>query len=172
MSSTTPRTTSLEEITMMLHAALDFLSSGLSRRRGHRLRTRCPCSAGRKLFLEPLEARNLLAGGLSPSLVALGGATPLPIALPLSLAANPLGGMDIYQNFQGPADADPSVTPLLGNEPNQITNFNGSYGGVRVQGYGTDGAGQSRYWDADLRFMKGIYRGLDGRLNRLTFIEI
>src|SRR6516165_6296935 len=124
---------------MMLLSALDFLKSSPSRQRSRWLRSRCPCrprSAGRKLSLERLEDRNLLSGGLSQSLVDLGGATPLPIPLPLSLAANPFGGLDIYQNFQGPADANPQVTPLLGNEPNQITNFIGLYGGVRVQGDG------------------------------------
>jgi hypothetical protein len=124
------------------------------------------------LSLERLEDRNLLSGGLSQSLVDLGGATPLPIPLPLALAANPLGGMDIYQNFQGPADANPLVTPLLGNEPNQITNFDGFYGGVRVQGTGTDGTGQTLFWDADLRFMKGVYQGMDGNLYQRTFVEV
>jgi hypothetical protein len=128
------------------------------------------------LSLEPLEDRNLLDGGLSPTLVALGGATPRPIPLPLALAANPFGGMDIYQNFQGPADANPQVTPLLGNEPNQITDFIGFYGGVRVQGDGIghqgNEANHSFFWDADLRFMKGIYRGVDGRLYARTFLEV
>jgi hypothetical protein len=124
------------------------------------------------LALEVLEDRCLPAGGLSQSLVDLGGATPRPIPLPLALAANPFGGMDIYQNFQGPADANPLVTPLLGNEPNQITDFDGFYGGVRVQGTGTDGSGNTLFWDADLRFMKGVYRGVDGGLYRHTFVEV
>ena len=118
----------------------------------------------------------MLSGGLSEGLVQLGGATPLPIPLPLALAANPLGGMDIYQNFQGLADANPLVTPLLGNEPNQITDFNGFYGGVRVQGTGSGAQGngpvQSFFWDADLRFMQGVYRGVNGRLAARTFIEV
>ena len=90
------------------------------------------------------------------------------------MAASPFNppGMDIYQNFQGPADANPLVTPLLGNEPNQITNFNGFYGGARVQGTGTDGSGQTLFWDADLRFMKGVYRGLDGSIQKRTFVEV
>jgi len=126
------------------------------------------------LMAERLECRCLLSGGLSPTLVALGGATPKPIPLPLALAASPFNppGLDIYQNFQGPADANPQVTPLLGNEPNQITDFNGFYGGVRVQGAGKAGDGTSRFWDADLRFMKGVYRGIDGNLYRRTFVEI
>jgi hypothetical protein len=128
------------------------------------------------LLLEELEGRRLLSGGLSPSLVALAGATPLPIPLPLALAANPLGGMDIYQNFQGPADANPQMTPLLGNEPNQITNFIGFYGGARVQGDGTGHQGSeashSFFWDADIRFMKGVYRAQDGKLYARTFLEV
>ena len=133
-------------------------------------------SKRRTLSVELLEDRSLLSDGLSPSLVALGGATPLPIPLPLSLAANPFGGMDIYQNFQGPADANPQVTPLLGNEPNQITNFNGFYGGVRVQGDGIGHQGNEAdhgfFWDADLRLMKGVYQGVNGRLYRATFLEV
>jgi len=157
----------------MLLSSLDFLKSSPSRPRSRWLRSRCPCrprSAGRKLSLERLEDRNLLSVGLSQSLVDLGGATPLPIPLPLSLAASPFNppGLDIYQNFQGPADSP----PLFGNEPNQITNFNGFYGGVRVQGTGTAGDGQSRFWDGDLRFMQGVYQALDGNLYQRTFVEI
>jgi hypothetical protein len=121
-----------------------------------------------------LEDRTVPSGGLSPTLVALGGATPRPIPLPQALAASPFSppGLDIYQNFQGPADADPHVTPLLGNEPNQITDFNGYYGGTRVQGTGQDGSGNSLFWDGDLRFMQGLYRGVDGDYHHRTFVEV
>jgi hypothetical protein len=163
---------------MWFHYWPDSRKSGSPARRALRGRKCCRSArtAGSKLFLERLEDRNLLDGGLSPTLVALGGATPRPIPLPLALAANPLGGMDIYQNFQGPADANPQVTPLLGNEPNQITDFFGFYGGVRVQGTGIghqgNEANHSFFWDADLRFMKGIYRGVDGNLYAHTFLEV
>src|SRR5262249_52010175 len=139
---------------------------------------RRPRSSRLKLCLEPLEDRNLLDSGFSPTLVALGGATPRPIPLPLALAASPFDppGFDIYQNFQGPADANPLVTPLLGNEPNQITDFSGFYGGVRVQGTGIGHQGNeadhSFFWDADLRFMKGVYQGLNGKLYARTFFEV
>jgi hypothetical protein len=129
---------------------------------------------GHKLFLERLEDRNLLSGGESPTLVALGGATPRPIPLPLAQAASPFNppGMDIYQNFQGPADA----SPPFGNEPNQITDFIGFYGGVRVQGTGIGHQGNepnhSFFWDADLRSMHGVYRGVNGQLYARTFIEV
>jgi len=116
-----------------------------------------------------LEDRNLLSNGVTPSLVALGGATPLPIQLPLALAASPFGGPDIYQNFQGPADGQPG---FFGNEPNQITNFNGFYAGTRIQGTGTDHSGNTLLWDADLRFMKGVYQALDGNFYHRTFVEV
>jgi hypothetical protein len=153
---------------MQLHSCLNPKRTVRPRRR----------PAKQKLFLELLEVRNLLSGGLSPTLVALGGATPRPIPLPLALAASPFDppGLDIYQNFQGPADADPNVTPLLGNEPNQITDFNGFYGGVRVQGDGLGHQGNEPdhpfFWDADLRFMQGNYRGVDGHVYHRTFVEV
>jgi hypothetical protein len=126
------------------------------------------------MVLEPLEDRNLLSGGLSQTLVALGGATPRP-APSTNVGAAFLGGFDIYQNYQGPADA-PSNPFVGGNEPNQITDFNGFYGGVRVQGTGSGHQGSeanhSFYWDADLRFMQGAYRGLDGGVYQGTFLEV
>jgi hypothetical protein len=106
--------------------------------------------------------------------VALGGATPLPIPLPLALAASPFNppGLDIYQNFQGPAD----TPPPFGNEPNQITDFLGFYAGARVQGDGTGRQGNEPnhgfFWDADLRFMQGVYRGVNGQFYARTFIEV
>jgi hypothetical protein len=127
-----------------------------------------PRLARTKLSLQPLEDRTLLSNGLSESLVALGGATPLPTQLPLGLAANPLLGPDVYANVPGPADA----APPFGNEPNTITNFNGFYGGARVQGTGTGSDGHTYLWDADLRVMQGLYRALDGSLQNRTFVEV
>ena len=127
-----------------------------------------PRPARPKLSLQLLEDRTLLSNGLSESLVALGGATPLPTQLPLGLAANPLLGPDVYANVPGPADA----APPFGNEPNTITNFNGFYGGARVQGTGTGSDGHTYLWDADLRVMQGLYRALDGSLQNRTFVEV
>ena len=166
---------------MSIHSWLAYMKAGPPRQRPPRVRTqsRRPRAANHKLVLEPLEDRSLLSGGLSPTLVALGGATPRPIPLPLAFAASPFDppGFDIYQNFQGPADADPQVTPLLGNEPNQITDFNGFYGGVRVQGGGTgvqvgSSLPTSFFWDGDLRFMQGDYRGVNGKVYHRTFVEV
>jgi hypothetical protein len=101
-------------------------------------------------------------------LVQLGRAAPLPIRFPLALAANPFGGPDVYANVPGPADA----SSPFGNEPSTITNFNGFYGGARIQGTGTDNHGNTLLWDADLRFMQGVYQGLDGQLYHRTFTEV
>jgi hypothetical protein len=122
------------------------------------------------LFLERLEERTVPSGGLSESLVQLGGATPLPIPgpLPASLYINAFGGPDIHQNFPGAADA----APPFGNEPNQISNFAGFYGGARVQGTGTDNRGNTFLWDSDLRFMKGVYQAQDGNRYFRTFVEV
>jgi hypothetical protein len=45
-------------------------------------------------------------------------------------------------------------------------------GGARAQGTGQDGNGNTLLWDADLRFMKGVYRGLHGNVHRETFVEV
>jgi hypothetical protein len=157
---------------MWLESALDCLKPGSASARNRRPRPRGQCRrpAARPPTVKRLEDRYLLtAGGVTPSLVKLGEATPLPIQLPLSLAQNFFGGPDIYQNFQGPADGQPG---FFGNEPNQITNFIGVYAGARVQGTGTDNSGNTLLWDADLRLMQGVYQGRDGELHVGTFVEV
>ena len=123
--------------------------------------------------LEILEDRTMLSGGgLVPSLVALGGATPRPIPVPASLlpmtGTPALSGPDAYLYFPGPA----THSPVNGNEPNAITDFSGVYGGAAVEGTGTDGQGHTLYWASDIRFMKGKYRGADGGFYHGTFVEV
>lgn len=50
-------------------------------------------------------------------------------------------------------------------EPSTITDFNGFVGATDIQGKGTDGL----LFDVDMRFMQGVYVGLDGRVHRGTF---
>jgi hypothetical protein len=125
------------------------------------------------LLVEYLEDRTVLfGGGVVSSLVALGGATPTPIPLPPSLlpftGTPALSGPDVYLNFPGPATAP----PVFGNEPNGITDFSGVYGGASVEGSGIDGQGHTLYWLADVRFMQGTYRGVNGRFYHGTFTEV
>jgi hypothetical protein len=132
-----------------------------------------PRSARHRPWLERLEDRTVPSGGgLVPSLVALKGATPTPIPLPASLlpftGTSELSGPDVYLNFPGPATA---AAPF-GNEPNGITDFSGVYGGAAVEGDGVDGQGNVLYWVADVRFMQGTYRGVDGKVYNGTFTEV
>ena len=139
---------------MWFHSWLDSLKSVSARWRGPwvRTRSRCRCSARHKLSLELLEDRSL------PTVA------PLPISG--GLIPNPFGGPDVHQNLPGPAD---STVPGVGGEPSTITDFNGFVGVAHVQGTGTDGHGHTLLWDADLRFMQGDYRGVDGHLHKGTF---
>ena len=125
-----------------------------SRRR--RARARCPgrCPSRPLLSVERLEDRSL------PSAVQ-----PLPIPGGI-FVPNPFGGPDVHHNVPGPAD---STVAGHGGEPSQITDFNGFIGVARVQGTGTDNNGDSLLWDVDLRFMKGVYVGVDGAVHHGTF---
>jgi len=124
-------------------------------RRAPRARPRRPRPgpAGPRLSLELLEDRSL------PSVAPV----PIPDGF---LVPNPFGGPDGHFNQPGPAD---STVHGVGGEPSSITDFNGSVGVVRVDGTGSDGAGNPLLWEVDLRFMKGVYRGVDGELHHGTF---
>jgi hypothetical protein len=105
------------------------------------------------LSLERLEDRSLLS--VAP--------LPIPAGIP-----NPTGGPILHLNLPGPADTPPA-SPHVGHDPSTITDFNGVIGVAHVQGTGTDGDGNTLFWDVDLRFMKGIYKGVDGQAHFGTF---
>jgi hypothetical protein len=61
-----------------------------------------------------------------------------------------------------------------GIEPSSITDFHGSIGMAQVQGTGTGthtdtGHQQGLTFDTDMRFMQGVYIGVDGQKHRGTF---
>jgi len=106
------------------------------------------------LSVELLEDRSLLS------------VAPLPIPGGV-LVPNPFGGPDVHFHKPGPAD---SATPdKIGGDPSSIGDFNGFVGVAHVQGTGTDNAGNTLLWDVDIRFMKGVYQGVDGNLHRGAF---
>ena len=107
----------------------------------------------RWLQLEPLEDRSVHS------------VAPVPIPGG-ALIPNPFGGPDGHFNRPGPVD---STVPGTGGEPSSITDFNGFVGVVRVDGTGTDGSGNPLLWEVDLRFMTGVYRGVDGDVHHGTF---
>jgi len=60
-----------------------------------------------------------------------------------------------------------------GMDPSSITDFKGLIGVADVRGHGTarhpDGRVEKLLFDTDMRFMKGVYVGLDGKVHRGTF---
>ncbi len=65
----------------------------------------------------------------------------------------------------------------LGDEPSTITDFNGLIGVAAIQGFGTatntmTGATTRLFFDADIRFMKGEYVGVDGQNHHGAFALI
>ena len=134
-----------------------ILKAGLPRSRRARMCSRCQRLTAHRLLLEALEDRSLPSG------------TPIPIpgAIP---NFHRDGGPDIH--FQLPGPADNTNTGRVGGEPSTITNFNGFIGVAHVQGTGTDNHGNTLFWDADLRFMDGVFRGDDGEIHQGTFAEV
>jgi hypothetical protein len=129
-------------------------------------RTRCACRppARTRASLEVLEDRSLPSG------------TPLPIPgllFPAAPGGNPFGGPAVHFGLPGPADNTvPTLPRVIGGEPSTITDFNGFVGVAHVEGTGTDNHGNTLFWDADLRFMDGVFRGDDGRTHQGTFAEV
>jgi hypothetical protein len=73
-----------------------------------------------------------------------------------------VGGTDFHFTFFGP-----------GIDPSSIADFNGFVGVADVQGTGTatnpDGSTESLLFDTDMRFMSGVYVGLDGAVHKGAF---
>jgi hypothetical protein len=130
------------------------------------------CCISRRRFLHTAAGTlgALGAGLLWPTSARAAARDPRPIP---GGFANPAGGPFIHHNFPGPADA---LAPN-GNDPSLITDFDGYIGVARVQGTGTGtntntGDTFPLLFDADQRFMKGLYRGVDGRFREATLAFI
>jgi hypothetical protein len=58
-------------------------------------------------------------------------------------------------------------------DPSSITDFNGFVGVADVRGTGTatnpDGSTETLLFDTDMRFMSGVYVGMDGAVHKGTF---
>ena len=121
---------------------------------------RLPTRMTRRQFARAATGTAVLGGALGSGLLrpALAGIrwefAPVPI---------PAGGGPFHVFPPGlngvPIDAEPAT----------ITNFNGFVGVAHVEGTGTDGHGNPLLWDEDLRFMQGVYQGVDGRQHQGTF---
>lgn len=84
-------------------------------------------------------------------------ATPKPTSNTVTL-----NGVTFQLTFFGP-----------GIDPSSIGDFNGFVGVADVQGTGTatnpDGSTETLLFDTDMRFMSGVYVGVDGAVHKGTF---
>jgi hypothetical protein len=113
---------------------------------------------------------------LGRSAVALGGLAGLGLLDPARAlgqtagAPRPIpGGFD--QNFNI-VPSDPFIhvlPPGIGFEMSSITDFNGVVGGSEIRGTARGSDGTAYDFDTDMRFMRGVYIGLDGRLRHGAF---
>jgi hypothetical protein len=100
---------------------------------------------------------------------SLPSGSPIPIPGGL-LAPNPLGGPDVHFHLPGPVDS--GTADAVGGDPTTIYNFNGFAGVAHVQSTGTDNSNNTFFWDADVRFMKGVFQLSDGRILKGAFAFI
>lgn len=108
---------------------------------------------------------------LRRSAVALGGLTATGLVDPSSVFASttaaprPIpGGLRLSDFSFVSSGADfHFLLPGIGFEMSTITDFVGVVGGSETRGtaHGTDGS--THVFDCDMRFMQGLYVGLDGR---------
>ena len=73
--------------------------------------------------------------------------------------------------FPGPVDANPMTSPNTGHDPSIITDFKGVIGSADLilSGTGTDlntGASATYDFHTDMRFMDGVFVGLDNEQHR------
>jgi hypothetical protein len=105
-------------------------------------------------------AGGALGAGLIPW--ATFAAKPSNSAPKPTLNTSNVGGVDFAFDFFGP-----------GVDPSSITDFNGFVGVADVQGTGTatnpDGSKETLLFDTDMRFMSGVYVGVDGAVHKGAF---
>jgi hypothetical protein len=119
-----------------------------------------------------LSRRRFLGGAAGAAGAALGATVLAPgtalAAKPTDAAPRPIpGGLELNGVTFHVIGFGP------GQEPSTITDFNGFAGVCDVQGTGTatnpDGSTETLLFDTDLRFMKGVYIGVDGAVHKGTF---
>ena len=93
-----------------------------------------------------------------------------PVPRPIKHISTPPGA---HFFFPGPVDANPTTSPNTGHDPSIITDFSGVIGqaDLNLSGTGTDlktGASAKYDFHTDMRFMKGVFVGLDNEQHRGT----
>ncbi len=118
--------------------------------------------------LHHLVSRRTFMGSMAGVAGAAAGTGLFPLS---ALAAKPansdpkptsqqvtLGGVTFSLAFFGP-----------GIDPSSIGDFNGFVGVADVQGTGKTNTGEVLLFDTDMRFMSGVYVGVDGAVHKGTF---
>ena len=124
-------------------------------------------------FAARFSRRQLLQRGA----LALGGATGLGLLDPSSVLGSAFapprpipGGLSLTTGTFVPSGADLHFfSPGIGFEMSTITDFNGVVGGSETRGTARGSDGTSYSFDCDMRFMRGVYVGLDGRIHNRSF---
>jgi hypothetical protein len=118
----------------------------------------------RRVFLGGAAAAtgaSLGSGLLWPATGAAAGVSTPPAPKPTT-ATITVSGITFHVDFFG-----------AGVDPSSITDFNGFVGVADVRGKGTathpDGSTETLLFDTDMRFMKGVYVGVDGAVHHGTF---
>jgi hypothetical protein len=113
---------------------------------------------------------------LSRSAVAIAGAGLLgPSSALARQTADPRpipGGFDENFNIVPTGAFFHALLPGIGFEMSTITDFNGVLGGSEIRGTAQGSDGSSYGFDTDMRFMRGVYVGLDKRIYQGAFAFI
>jgi hypothetical protein len=112
---------------------------------------------------------------LGSAVGAVGAAIGTGVLAPAALAAKPTDPSP--RPIPGGFTLDDTTFHIFGfgpgQEPSAITDFNGFVGVCDVQGTGVatnpDGSTETLLFDTDMRFMKGVYVGVDGAVHRGAF---
>jgi hypothetical protein len=119
-----------------------------------------------------LSRRAFLGGSAALTAAAVGAGLLRPMA---AMATPPYGGLPTpTTNIFTVGGVDFHLTAFgPGIDPSSISNFNGFVGVADVQGSGTainpDGSTEQLLFDTDMRFMSGVYVGVDGKVHKGTF---
>ena len=111
-----------------------------------------------------------LTGITGASLLDTASALGTPLGGKRSSAPRPIpGGFDENFNLVSDDAAFHFFPPGIGFDMSTITDFNGIVGGSEIRGTARGSDGTTYDFDTDMRFVRGVYIGLDGRLHTGSF---
>jgi hypothetical protein len=113
-----------------------------------------------------LRQTALTLGGVS----GLGVLDPAPSLAHAAAAPRPIpGGFDQSFNLVPNGAFFHALPPGIGFDMSTITDFKGVVAGSEIRGTAHGSDGSTFDFDTDMRFMRGTYVGLDGRVHHGTF---